>query len=102
MRRTVYSGSRKKAHGGREDDRLRQVPASEPPQTDKRILQIVVVDIGCRSIESIRRAGREVVDCFRALAPGFANGRGRSMERPRRLISRFVQLPAGRPAQFLH
>lgn len=74
MRRTVQSCSRKKTDGGCEHQRACQVPVAKAPQALKYIVQVVIVDIGGRRVQSIRRAGSQVVDCFGALTAGPADG----------------------------
>jgi hypothetical protein len=48
--------------------------AGKPPQAVEYILQIMIFDIGCSRVQSIRSPCREVVDCLGALASCSANG----------------------------
>lgn len=54
----------------------------------------MIVDVGCRRVQSIRGAACKVVDRRRALTSGPANGGGSRMESARGLIFRVIQLPA--------
>jgi hypothetical protein len=102
MHRTGQSGAGKKADSDRERQRTCEVPATEPPQAVEYLPLVMILNVGSRSIQAIRCAGGEVVDCLGTLPSGSANGRRSRMEGVRYIPSRFIQLPAGRPAQFLH
>ncbi len=58
-----------------------QMPAAKPPQAGEYVSQVMIFDVRCRSIQSIRSASGEVVDCLGALASRFANGGGSRVER---------------------
>jgi hypothetical protein len=95
VRRFADGGSGKKAERGRGNQRLCQMAAAKLPQTGEHISQIVIFDIRCRGIQSIRCAGGEVVDGLAALVPCGADGRGSRMERVPGIIARLIQFPGG-------
>jgi hypothetical protein len=101
LRRALQGGSGKKTDRGRGHQSAGQMPASEPPQASQHVSQVVIFDVRCGSIQSIRGASSEVVDCRGTLAPCSADGGGSRMERVGCVISRVIQSSAGGPAQFL-
>jgi hypothetical protein len=78
------------------------MPAAKLLQAGERISQVMIFDKRCRSIQSIRRAGSEMVDGLGTLASGGANPGSNRMERAPCPVSRHIQSLAGGPAQVLH
>ncbi|MGO9970827.1 MAG: hypothetical protein ACLPY2_26510 [Bryobacteraceae bacterium] len=72
--------------------------AAKPPQVSEYAFQIAIFDVRCGSIQSIRRAGSEVIDRIACCA----NRGGSRVERIARLLSRLSQFPACGPAQVIH
>jgi hypothetical protein len=71
---------------------------AKPPQASGHVSQVMIFDVQCRSIQSIRGARSEAVDCLGTLASSCANRGGSRMKRVPGLITRLIQSPAGGPA----
>jgi len=100
--RASYGGPGQEADSGRGQQGATQVPAAISPQARECVAQVMIFDHGCSGIQSICRAGSEVVDRLGPLAPSRANGgRGRMKCGPG-LGPHRIHSPARRAAQFFH
>jgi len=75
------------------------MPAAKLPQTLEYVSQVVIFDVGCGGIQSVRCAGSGAIDRIGTPASAGPHRGGSRMERTSGLLARIVKFPAGRPAK---